>query len=78
MQALSQSMDRLLPSPVDRRAPAAIRARNDLQERAVESLPRTVEVVHGEVPEIVVVREGPWSSRPTSGTGNRRDLSSTT
>ena len=63
VQALSQGMDRLLPEVtamlVERLAPAGVLARNDPRVRELEGLPRTVEVVHGEVPERVVVRDGP-------------------
>ena len=46
---------------VDMLAPAGILARNDPKVRALEGLARTVDVVHGEVPELVSVREGPVS-----------------
>ena len=63
VQALSQGMDRLLPAItamlVEIAAPAGILARNDPKVRALEGLDRTVEVLHGAVPESVVVREGP-------------------
>jgi len=63
VQALSQGMDRLLPAItgmlVERLAPAGILARNDPRVRELEGLPRAVEVLHGSVPETVVVHEGP-------------------
>jgi 23S rRNA (cytosine1962-C5)-methyltransferase len=63
VQALSQGMDRLLPSItqilVELLAPAAVLGRNDPKVRALEGLERTVEPLHGEVPDSVVVREGP-------------------
>ena len=63
VQALSQGMDRLLPQIsamlVEIAAPAGILARNDPKVRALEGLDQTVEVLHGSVPEAVVVREGP-------------------
>ena len=63
VQALSQGMDRLLPVVtqclVEELSPAGVLARNDPKVRALEGLPQTVEVLHGEVPETVVVREGP-------------------
>jgi 23S rRNA (cytosine1962-C5)-methyltransferase len=62
VQALSQAMDRLTPQVtrflVERLAPAGILARNDPRVRALEGLAQTVEVLHGEIPESVVVREG--------------------
>jgi 23S rRNA (cytosine1962-C5)-methyltransferase len=63
LQALSQGMDRLLPAItsalVDVLAPAGILARNDPKVRALEGLDRTIDVLHGSIPESVVVREGP-------------------
>ena len=63
VQALSQGMDRLLPDIADilteTVAPAGILARNDPKVRALEGLEQTVEVLRGDVPESVVVREGP-------------------
>ena len=63
VQALSQGMDRLLPALtqalVEMVAPAGILARNDPRVRTLEGLPQTVGVLHGEIPETIVVREGP-------------------
>jgi len=63
VQALSQGMDRLLPAVtrilVERLAPAGILARNDPKVRALEGLAQTVDVLHGTIPDVVVVREGP-------------------
>lgn len=63
VQALSQGMDRLLPEVtralVERLSPAGILARNDPKVRALEGLEQKVEVLHGEVPDTVAVREGP-------------------
>lgn len=63
IQALSQGMDRLLPSItqflVELLNPAGVLARNDPKVRALEGLEQTIEVLHGEIPESVVVREGP-------------------
>ena len=62
VQTLSQGMDRLLPTLtqalVDLLAPAGILARNDPRVRTLEGLPQTVDVLYGEVPESVLVREG--------------------
>lgn len=63
VQALSQGMDRLLPAitrmAVDSLAPAGILARNDPKVRALEGLAQTIDVLHGTIPEAVVVHEGP-------------------
>ena len=63
IQALSQGVDRLLPAITQQLRellqPAGILARNDPKVRALEGLPQSVEVLHGTIPESVVVREGP-------------------
>jgi 23S rRNA (cytosine1962-C5)-methyltransferase len=63
IQALSQGMDRLLPAItlilVDLLQPKGILARNDPKVRALEGLPQSVDVLHGEIPDSIVVREGP-------------------
>ena len=63
VQALSQGMDRLLPSItghlVDLLHPVGILARNDPKVRALEGLPQSVDVLHGTIPDTVVVHEGP-------------------
>jgi 23S rRNA (cytosine1962-C5)-methyltransferase len=63
VQTLSQGMDRLLPTItsmlVDLLTPAGILARNDPRVRALEGLPQSIDVLHGDVPDSVVVREGP-------------------
>jgi 23S rRNA (cytosine1962-C5)-methyltransferase len=63
VQALSQGMDRWLPVVVrhlvELLSPAGILARNDPKVRDLEGLDRTVTLVHGEVPDSVLVREGP-------------------
>jgi 23S rRNA (cytosine1962-C5)-methyltransferase len=62
VQALSQGMDRLLPTVIaaleERLRPRGILARNDPRTRALEGLPQQVEVLRGDVPELVTVREG--------------------
>jgi 23S rRNA (cytosine1962-C5)-methyltransferase len=62
VQALSQTMDRLLPlftgMLVELVAPAGILARNDPRVRLLEGLERRVDVLYGDVPETVTVREG--------------------
>jgi 23S rRNA (cytosine1962-C5)-methyltransferase len=61
VQALSQGMDRLVPvvvrALVDRLHPAGILARNDPRARVLDGLPQVVDVLWGEVPEAVAVRE---------------------
>lgn len=62
VQALSQGMDRLLPTVtgqlVDLLAPKGILARNDPRVRLLEGLEQTVAVTHGTVPATIEVREG--------------------
>ena len=62
VQALSQGTDRLLPQLVDILNelvhPAGILARNDPRVRLLEGLEQSVDLLHGEVPETVPVREG--------------------
>jgi len=61
VQALSQGMDRLLPDVVrvlsERLRPAGIIARNDPRSRSLEGLEQRVDVIAGEVPDTVTVRE---------------------
>jgi 23S rRNA (cytosine1962-C5)-methyltransferase len=62
VQALSQGMDRLLPLVVatlqEQVRPRGVLARNDPRARLLEGLERRVEVLAGEIPELVTVREG--------------------
>jgi 23S rRNA (cytosine1962-C5)-methyltransferase len=62
VQALSQGTDRLLPEITqllaEMLAPLGILARNDPRVRLLEGLDQTVEVVYGNVPATVEVREG--------------------
>jgi len=61
VQALSQGTDRLLPSVVaaltDLLHPRGILARNDPRTRSLEGLEQRVEVLAGEVPDVVTVTE---------------------
>ena len=63
VQTLSQGMERLLPAItsmlVEMLTPAGILARNDPRVRMLEGLPQSIEVLHGEVPDSVIAREGP-------------------
>ncbi|HXH06446.1 MAG TPA: class I SAM-dependent rRNA methyltransferase [Vicinamibacterales bacterium] len=62
LQALSQGMERLTPlvvaTLVERLRPAGILARNDPKVRRLEGLEQKVELLHGDVPDRVEVREG--------------------
>lgn len=61
VQALSQGMDRLLPTIVstlgDLLSPRGILARNDPRARALEGLEQRVEVLAGEIPDRIAVTE---------------------
>lgn len=63
LQALSQGMDRALdtivPILVEITGATGVLARNDPRVRLLEGLEQRVEVLQGEVPERLVVREGP-------------------
>ena len=63
VQALSQGTDRMLPAIagmlVELLQPAGILARNDPKVRTLEGLEQRVDVLHGSIPDSVVVREGP-------------------
>jgi 23S rRNA (cytosine1962-C5)-methyltransferase len=76
VQALSQGIDRRLTeitaALVEIARPKGILARNDPRVRLLEGLPQHVEVIHGEVPERIEVREGavhyqvdPWRGQKT-------------
>ena len=76
LQALSQGVDRHLQlirdSLVELVRPTGILARHDAQIRALEGLPRRVELLYGEVPRDVVVRDAsvdlrvdPWEGDST-------------
>ena len=62
VQTLSQGMDRraalIAEILVDQLAPQGILARNDPKVRRLEGLDERVEVLHGEIPPTVLVREG--------------------
>jgi 23S rRNA (cytosine1962-C5)-methyltransferase len=62
VQALSQGMDRhlpqLLPLLVEMTAVRGVLARNDPRVRALEGLEQRVDVLFGDVPESIAVREG--------------------
>ncbi len=61
VQALSQGMDRLLPQVVaalgDIVHPHGVLARNDPRARSLEGLEQRIDVVAGEVPDVVTVSE---------------------
>lgn len=78
VQALCQGMDRRLPSIVrwlvDRLSPEGILARNDPKVRALEGLPQVVEVLHGQVPDRVAVREGTVTRQVDPRAGQKTGL----
>jgi 23S rRNA (cytosine1962-C5)-methyltransferase len=78
LQALSQTTDRLLPfitqTLVELLQPAGILARNDPKVRALEGLEQKVEVLHGAIPESVVVHEGPIEYDVNLRTGQKTGL----
>jgi len=78
VQALSQAIDRLLPEIasmlVERLSPAGILARNDAKVRTLEGLEQRVDVLHGDVPAAVVVREGPVEYEVDLRTGQKTGL----
>ena len=49
----------ILAALLDRLAPAGVVARNDVPVRVHEELAREIEILHGDVPPIAEVREGP-------------------
>jgi 23S rRNA (cytosine1962-C5)-methyltransferase len=63
LQALSQGMDRLVPTLVpmlvELTGATGVLARNDPKVRVLEGLEQKVEVLHGEVPPTIAVQEGP-------------------
>lgn len=76
MQTLSQGMDRLAPTLVkllaDMTGARGILARNDPKVRKLEGLDQKVEIMHGEVPEVISVYEAgitysvdPWRGQKT-------------
>jgi 23S rRNA (cytosine1962-C5)-methyltransferase len=62
VQALSQGMDRVLPTLVpilvEATGAAGVLARHDARVRVLEGLAQRVETLYGEVPETVAVRDG--------------------
>ena len=62
VQALSHGMDQMMPAIVtllvELTGAKGILARNDPKVRLLEGLEQKVEVLHGEVPETIAVREG--------------------
>jgi 23S rRNA (cytosine1962-C5)-methyltransferase len=62
VQALVQGIDRLLPEIlqmlVERVRPKGVLARNDPRVRLLEGLEQRVDVIYGDVPELIEVREG--------------------
>lgn len=76
LQSLSQGTDRLLPDLVKMLVeivePIGVLARNDPRVRQLEGLEQKVEVLHGDVPDRLTIREGaieyeidPWRGQKT-------------
>jgi 23S rRNA (cytosine1962-C5)-methyltransferase len=76
LQALSQGMDRLVPTLVpilvELTGATGVLARNDPKVRLLEGLEQKVELLHGEVPPTIAVHEGavaydvdPWHGQKT-------------
>jgi 23S rRNA (cytosine1962-C5)-methyltransferase len=65
LQTLSQGMDRLIPTVVallvELTGATGVLARNDPKVRLLEGLEQKVEVLYGDVPPSIAVREGPVS-----------------
>ena len=78
LQSLSQATSRHLPAIVEALvellAPKGILARNDPKVRALEGLEQTVEVLYGEVPEFIEVREGPVTYQVDTRHGQKTGL----
>jgi len=78
VQALSQGVDRLLPEItamlVERVKPAGILARNDPKVRSLEGLPQEVRLLHGAVPEAILIHEGPVAYDVNVWTGQKTGL----
>ena len=84
VQTLSQGMDRraglIAELLVEQLAPQGILARNDPKVRRLEGLDEHVEVLHGEIPPTVLVREGAmtlqvdlWRGQKTGGFLDQRE-----
>ena len=78
LQALVQSVDRLLPEITrliaDRMQPAGILARNDPRVRLLEGLEQRVDVLAGTIPDLVEVREGRVTSEADLHHGQKTGL----
>ena len=78
VQALSQGTDRLLPEITailaERVHPKGILARNDPKVRSLEGLPQEVRLLHGTVPESILVKEGPVEYDVNVWTGQKTGL----
>jgi 23S rRNA (cytosine1962-C5)-methyltransferase len=78
VQALSQGIDRRLPeitsALVELAHPKGILARNDPRVRLLEGLEQRVEILHGEVPERIEVREGAVTYQVDAWRGQKTGL----
>lgn len=68
---LEAHRDAVVAAVAEHLAPAGVLARNDVPVRRHEDLPETVELLHGEVPERVEVREGPVRYEAAPWTGQK-------
>ncbi len=79
MQTLSQGMDRLSTTLtsllVELTGAKGVLARNDPKVRQLEGLEQKVAVMHGEVPEVIAVREGDVTYRVDPWRGQKTGLS---
>jgi 23S rRNA (cytosine1962-C5)-methyltransferase len=78
LQSLSQGVERVMPEIVrllvELLHPEGILARNDVKVRALEGLEQKVEVLHGSVPESILVHEGPVEYDVAPWTGQKTGL----
>lgn len=78
VQALSQGIDRRLPeitaTLVELVRPKGVLARNDPRVRLLEGLEQRVEVLHGDVPERIEVREGAVTYQVDAWRGQKTGL----
>ena len=78
LQTLCQGMDRRLPAIVEVLtglfAPRGVLARNDPKVRRLEGLEERIDVLAGDIPDVVDVREGPFRIRANLREGQKTGL----